>query len=203
MRLIDAISLRSRRHKFDLFMETMRPTADMTVLDVGVDDFGFGESGRCGTLNFFEEVYPWQDRITALGQHEGSTFVERYPAASYVRGDALSLPFGDGSFDVVFSNAVIEHVGRRDAQQRFVDEILRVGRRAFVATPNRWFPIEVHTRAPLVHWLPDRASRRAYDLIRKPWAKENHLLGPRDLAKLFPPQARIVNLGMTLAAIVD
>jgi len=203
MRLIDAISLRSRRHKFDLFMETMRPTADMTVLDVGVDDFGFGESGRCGTLNFFEEVYPWQDRITALGQHEGSTFVERYPAASYVRGDALSLPFGDGSFDVVFSNAVIEHVGRRDAQQRFVDEILRVGRRAFVATPNRWFPIEVHTRAPLVHWLPDRASHRAYDLIRKPWAKENHLLGPRDLAKLFPPQARIVNLGMTLAAIVD
>ncbi len=203
MRLIDAISLRSRRHKFDLFMETMRPTAGTTVLDVGVDDFGFGESGRCGTLNFFEEVYPWQDRITALGQHEGRTFMQRYPAASYVQGDALNLPFGDGSFDVVFSNAVIEHVGRRDAQQRFVDEILRVGRRAFVATPNRWFPIEVHTRAPLVHWLPERASHRAYDLIRKPWAKENYLLGPRDLAKLFPPQARIVNLGMTLAAIVD
>lgn len=203
MRLIDAISLRSRRRKFDLFMETMRPTSDTTVLDVGVDDFGFGESGRCGTLNFFEEVYPWQDRITALGQHEGRTFVERYPAASYVQGDALNLPFGDGSFDVVVSNAVIEHVGRRDAQQRFVDEILRVARRAFVATPNRWFPIEVHTRAPLVHWLPERASHRAYDLIRKPWAKENHLLGPRDLAKLFPPQARIVNLGMTLAAIVD
>jgi len=203
MRLTDAISLRSRRRKFDLFMRTMRPTTDTTVLDVGVDDFGFGESGRCGTLNFFEEVYPWQDRITALGQHEGRTFVERYPAASYVQGDALNLPFGDGSFDVVFSNAVIEHVGRRDAQQRFVDEILRVGRRAFVATPNRWFPIEVHTRAPLVHWLPERASHRAYDLIRKPWAKENYLLGPRDLAKLCPRQARIVNLGMTLAAIVD
>ena len=38
MRLTDAISLRSRRRKFALFMETMAPTAATTVLDVGVDD---------------------------------------------------------------------------------------------------------------------------------------------------------------------
>ncbi len=57
-----------------------------------------------------------------------------------------------------------------------------------------------------MHWLPDAAAHRAYDLIRKPWAKENHLLGPRDLRNLFPLErrsdVRIVNLGMTLAAIV-
>ena len=203
MRLADAISLRSRRRKFGLFLETMRPTADTTVLDVGVDDVGFGESSGCGTLNFFEEVYPWQDRITALGQHEGRTFAERYPGARYVRGDALDLPFEDGAFDVAFSNAVIEHVGPREAQERFVAELLRVAPRVFVTTPNRWFPVEVHTRLPLVHWLPERAAHRAYDLVRKPWAKENHLLGPGDLERLFPPRARIVNLGMTLAAIVD
>jgi SAM-dependent methyltransferase len=203
MRLADAISLRSRRRKFGLFMETMRPTADTSVLDVGVDDLGFGETSGCATLNFFEELYPWPDRITALGQHEGHTFTERYPAARYVRGDALSLPFGDGAFDVVFSNAVIEHVGGDEAQRRFVEELRRVAPRAFVTTPNRWFPIEVHTRLPLVHWLPERAAHRAYDLVRKPWAKENHLLGPGDLEELFPPPARIVNLGMTLVAIVD
>ena len=202
MRLTDAISLRSRRRKFDLFVETMQPTAQTTVLDVGVDDFGFGDIHHCRTLNFFEELYPWQERITGLGQHEGRRFLERYPAARYVQGDALNLPFPDGSFDVVFSNAVIEHVGRRKAQQRFVDEVLRVAPRAFVATPNRWFPIEVHTRAPLVHWLPESVAHRAYDLIRKPWAKENHLLGTRDLAALFPPRTRIVNLGMSLVAIV-
>ncbi|MBA2461962.1 MAG: class I SAM-dependent methyltransferase [Actinobacteria bacterium] len=202
MSLTDAISLRSRRRKFELFMETMRPTPATTVLDVGVDDVGFGENEGCGTLNFFEELYPWPDRITALGQHEGRTFAERYPATPYVQGDALTLPFEGGAFDVVFSNAVIEHVGGRDAQQRFVDEILRVAPRAFVTTPNRRFPIEVHTRAPLVHWLPERVAHRAYDLLGKPWAKENHLLGSRDLAALFPPQARIVNLGLTLVAIV-
>jgi hypothetical protein len=29
-----------------------------------------------------------------------------------------------------------------------------------VTTPNRWFPIEVHTMLPLVHWLPPTAFRK-------------------------------------------
>ena len=204
MRLVDSISLRSRRRKFALFMETMAPTAETTVLDVGADDSGFGERFEgCGTLNFFEELYPWPERITALGQHEGTRFVERYPKVRYVQGDALELPFADGEFDIVFSNAVIEHVGRREQQRRFVEESLRVARRAFITTPNRWFPVEVHTLLPLVHWLPDSLSHRAYDLARKPWAKQNCLLGPGALRDLFPPGARIVNLGLTLVAVVD
>ena len=201
MRLTDAISLRSRRRKLGLFMETIRPTPETKVLDIGADELGFGEAAGCSTLNFFEEHYPWPDRITALGLHPGERFRERYPAVTYVQGDALDLPFGDGSFDVVFSNAVIEHVGDRAAQRQFVEEALRVARRAFVTTPNRWFPVEVHTRLPLVHWLPERLAHPVYDLVRKPWAKENHLLGVGDLQQLFPPDVRIVNLGMTLVAI--
>ena len=203
MRLIDEISLRSRRRKFALFMETMAPTAETTVLDVGADDAAFGEHGRCGTLNFFEELYPWPERITALGTNAGTRFRESYPNVRYVQGDALELPFGDGEFDVVFSNAVIEHVGCRPQQRRFVEEALRVAGRAFITTPNRLFPVEVHTRLPVVHWLPNTLAHRAYDLARKPWAKENCLLGPRALRDLFPPEARIHNLGMTLAAVVD
>ena len=202
MRLTDSISLRSRRRKFALFMETIAPTAETTVLDVGADDSAFGEQERCGTLNFFEVFYPWQERITALGVPEGTRFRQSYPKARYVQGDALDMPFADGEFDVVFSNAVIEHVGGREQQRRFVEESLRVARRAFITTPNRWFPVEVHTRLPLVHWLPDALAHRAYDLARKPWAKDNCLLGPGALRDLFPPEARIVNLGLTLVAVV-
>jgi len=203
VRLADALSLRSRRRKLALFLELMQPNADTTVLDVGVDEVSLGEEGGesgCTTHNFLEEHYPWPERITALGLHDGTRFRERYPHIAYVQGDACSLPFDDASFDVVHSNAVIEHVGGRERQEAFVREALRVGRRVFVTTPNRWFPIEVHTRLPLVHWLPEELSARAYALAGKQWARENHLLTARDLRRLFPVPVRIDNLGMTLVA---
>jgi SAM-dependent methyltransferase len=203
VRLTDAISLRSRQRKLRLFLDEMQPTSETTVLDVGADELAFGEGGGCGTLNFFEELYPWPDRITALGLHDGAGFRERYPAVRYVQGDACALPFGDGEFEVVFSNAVIEHVGGRERQRRLVLEALRVGRRVFLTTPNRRFPVEVHTRLPFVHWLPDAVAHRAYDLVGKGFAKELDLLSPGTLASLFPGRVRVVNLGLTLVAIVD
>ena len=203
MPLVDAISLRSRTRKLRLFLEELRPTADTTVLDVGADELGFGEGDGCGTLNFFEEHYPWPERVTALGLHDGAGFRARYPHIRYVQGDACALPFGDGEFDVVFSNAVIEHVGGRERQRLLVSEALRVGRRAFITTPNRLFPIEVHTRLPLVHWLPDALSHPLYRALGRGFATELRLLSPRSFAGLFPGRVRVVNLGLTLVAIVD
>ena len=204
MRLADAISLRSRRRKLALFLEVMGPTRATTVLDVGVDEVSLGDAGGqsgCTTHNLLEERYPWPERLTALGLHDGARFRERYPQIAYVQGDACALPFADGAFDVVHSNAVIEHVGGRERQEAFVREAVRVARRVFVTTPNRWFPIEVHTRLPLVHWLPEGPAGRAYDLAGKSWARENRLLGPSDLRALFPGPVEIRNLGLTLVAI--
>ena len=203
MRLADAVSLRSRKRKLRLFLDELQPTADTTVLDVGADELAFGEGDGCGTLNFFEELYPWPERITALGLQDGAAFGARYPQIRYVQGDACALPFADGDFDIVFSNAVIEHVGGRERQRRLVSEALRVGRRVFLTTPNRLFPLEVHTWLPFVHWLPDRLSHRVYDLVGKGSAKELRLLSPRAFESLFPGRVRIVNLGLTLVAVVD
>lgn len=204
MRLTDAISIRSRRRKLALFLDEMRPAEATTVLDVGVDEVSHGEGGGqsgCTTHNFLEERYPWPERLTALGLHDGARFRMRYPRIAYVQGDACALPFPDASFDVVHSNAVIEHVGGRERQAVFVREALRVGRRVFLTTPNRWFPVEVHTTLPLVHWLPESLAGRAYDVVGKSWARDNHLLGPADFRSLFPGAVEIRNLGMTLVAI--
>jgi SAM-dependent methyltransferase len=203
VRLADALSLRSRRRKLRLFLEEINPTPETTVLDIGADELGFGEGEGCGTLNFFEELYPWPERITALGLHEGERFRQRHPRIRYVQGDALALPFADGEFDVVFSNAVVEHVGGREQQRQFVSEALRVGRKVFVTTPNRRFPIEVHTLLPLVHWLPEPLSHAGYRALGKGWATEINLLSSRQLRSLFPGRARIVNMGLTLVAVVD
>jgi SAM-dependent methyltransferase len=199
------ISYRSRLRKFALFMEALRPTEWTTVLDVGADEIGFGEDGEFATMNFFEEYYPWPDRITAVGLHAGTNFTTRYPEVDYVRADGCKLPFDDGEFDAYFSNAVIEHVGGEERQRAFVAEALRVSQRVFMTTPNRRFPIELHTRAPFVHWLPESLSNRIYQVLRKPWATEIRLLDAREFASLFPRDAgvRIISLGMTLVAVTE
>ena len=73
-----------------------------------------------------------------------------------VAGDARDLSrYDDASYDVVFSNSVIEHLGPRLADQRLMaNEIRRVGRRYFVQTPNRYFPIEPHFLTPGFQFLP-------------------------------------------------
>jgi len=59
-----------------------------------------------------------------------------------VVGDGRYLPFRDGSFDIVFSNSVIEHISSPEDQQRFADEVRRTGRAYWVQTPDYRFPIE-------------------------------------------------------------
>jgi hypothetical protein len=54
MKLADAVSLRSRRRKLRLFLDELQPGPETTVLDVGVDEVGFGGAGGetgCGTHN--------------------------------------------------------------------------------------------------------------------------------------------------------
>ena len=83
-----------------------------------------------------------------------------YPGVRFVQADARDLPFADGSYDFVHSSAVIEHVGSHARQTAFLRELWRVARRGlFITTPNRWFPIEVHTVLPLVHYLPPSTFR--------------------------------------------
>ena len=74
--------------------------------------------------------------------------------------DGTKLPFNDASFDIAFSNSVIEHVGDWDKQMQFADEIRRVAKYYYVQTPNRWFFIEPHFISPLIHFLPRPVYRK-------------------------------------------
>lgn len=104
------------------------------------------------------------------------------PPFAFVQGDALRLPFRDQSFDLVVSNAVIEHVGDEIAQRRFVAEAQRVGRSWIIGTPNKWFPIESHTSAVFQHYSPRwRARQTAF----------TRLLSRREFRALFSDPVRI------------
>jgi methyltransferase family protein len=193
-RVASRVSMRSRERKLQLFLELFHPGPDTTVVDVGVTNAPFGGGS---SDNFFEALYPWPERITGVGHTELDRFSAAFPAVRAVRADGRELPFADGSFDLGFSNAVVEHVaGGRDGQRCFVHELCRVARRVFVTTPNRWFPLEVHTLLPFVHWLPPgpRARLLPFDDVLDPLTR-------KELAALFPYSVRVINTGMTLIAV--
>ena len=186
------VSLWNRERKMRLFLETLQPDAETSVVDVGVGDTGFStERGVAQTHNFFEAMYPWPERITAVSDVPLPRFKELFPMIRSVTADGRELPFDDDAFDIAFSNAVIEHVGGRDEQRRFVHELCRVARRVFISTPNRWFPVETHTLVPFVHWLPRRARDAVFRAVGQGDWTDVNLLSSRQLVALFPDPARV------------
>ena len=123
-----------------------------------------------------------------------------YPRCHFAAFDGCTLPFPDKSFDLVFSNAVIEHILGAGRQEKFAREIMRVGRSWFVTTPNYWFPFESHYHLPFIQFLPpglQRPYNRAFGThIAKGRLEPLALLSARELQRLFPT-SRIYKVRVT------
>lgn len=137
------ISAHFRRRRMHRFAAELGIGPETRILDIG------------GTPDYWN-LLPHRPRVTLLNTPRARGDVGD---TAWVAGDGRQLPFRDAAFDVVFSNSVIEHVGDAASQKRFADEVQRVGRRYWVQTPNRWFPVEQHLLTPFIHWLPKRWQR--------------------------------------------
>ena len=68
--------------------------------------------------------------------------------------------------DLVISNATIEHVGNFENQIKMCENILKLSKKYFIIiTPNRYHPIEFHTKLPLLHWLPKKIHRNILSIL--------------------------------------
>jgi len=176
---------------YKIFIEKFKPSAETTILDVGVtcdrDNIG---------SNYFEQFYPYKEQITCVGTEDAFWLEERYPGLKFHKVEPHSkLPFKDQQFDIAFSSAVIEHVGNSAAQQKFVDELRRVSKNFFITTPNRWFPVETHTMLPLIHYLPVKWWRKCLALLGYDYyslESNLNLLHRKGLMNLFLNDGQIV-----------
>lgn len=188
--LASRISFHTRKKIFRLFMSAMRPSETMNVVDIGVTS-----DNRYRESNFFEQFYPHKERVTCAGVEDASYLEELYPGIRFIAVTPdHPLPFADSQFDIAFSNAVVEHAGGEEAQRFFVAEVLRVSRAFFVTTPNRWFPVELHTALPILHYPPKPMYRRVLQRLGLGyWSSEEHLnlLDARGFGRLFPPQSSV------------
>lgn len=71
-----------------------------------------------------------------------------------VKGNACEPPSGLGTFDLVFSNSTIEHVGGHSDRKRFAATTRSMAPAYWVQTPYRYFPIEPHWIFPGFQFLP-------------------------------------------------
>ncbi|NWK67404.1 MAG: methyltransferase domain-containing protein [Sediminibacterium sp. Gen4] len=137
-----SLSHRFRQRRFRVFLEMVRSLPKpISILDIGGtlafwEGMGFSEDGVTITLLNLEVQHPLK------------------PCFISITGDATALDFDDQSFDIVFSNSVIEHLYTFEQQQKMATEVQRVGKTYFIQTPNYWFPIEPHWVFPFFQYLP-------------------------------------------------
>jgi hypothetical protein len=153
----DSLTRKMRMQRFDLFRAFLnlyqntpsvrggKDLGPVQILDIG------------GTQKFWEwmEFTDVPDIFITLVNPVAVEVDVRYENFRGVTGDGTNLvDVEDKSYDIVFSNSVIEHVATFENQQKMAREIMRVGKRYFVQTPNYHFPMEPHFLVPGFQWLP-------------------------------------------------
>src|SRR5579884_2043117 len=188
MSAIDSALRRFRTARMRRFVREFGIRADTRVLDIGGTTYNWA-------------LVPVRPRLTLLNMPRALEAIT--DGINWVAADGCALPFGDASFDVVFSNSVIEHLRTFERQQAFAAEVARVGKRYCVQTPNRWFPLEHHLLTPCIHYFPKRwqaplvrrwtvwATLTGIQGERKRFYIEDYLadvrlLGRAELQALFP-----------------
>ncbi len=181
-----AVQLRRRRFAFfqSLLSRLERP---VRILDVG----GTETYWKMMELNPDDQVF-----VTLLNLAQSDVSL---PNVTSIAGDARAMIAKDASFDVVFSNSVIEHVGKYQDQLQMANEVRRVGKRYFVQTPNKYFPLEPHFLFPLFQFLPINIRTLLLRNFRLGWFSKTpdkgkareivesiRLLDKREFISLFP-----------------
>jgi hypothetical protein len=139
-----------RQKRFGLFLQLLKPEKSETLLDVG------------GNPGFWTSHPQPVKRIDTLNVHEVPWFAAANPNHDIrvLVGDGCALAMPDKSYDIGFSNSVIEHVGSWEQQKQFASEIRRVAKFLWVQTPAYECPIEPHYMTPLIHYFPSSVQRK-------------------------------------------
>ena len=93
------------------------------------------------------------------------------------------------SSDLVVSNATIEHVGNTLNQKKMLENVIKLTKKIFViTTPNKFYPIELHTKIPLIHWFPKSIYRKILKFLGLSFyadEKNLNLLSVNELKKML------------------
>ena len=143
---LDVSSRRKKAEKIARLLQLDKYSEPLRLLEIGCGS---------GVIAHFFAMHPnIRCQVSAVDVLDQRVEIDGYQF-QLVQGS--QLPFDDGSFDVVISNHVIEHVGDDSEQLTHLSEIRRVMKQegsAYLAVPNRWMLTEPHYQLPFLSWLP-------------------------------------------------
>lgn len=136
-----SLAERLRLRRWELIQAELPELPEMNVLDLG------------GTLSWWMRAPVRPGHVTVVNLEVND---EDKPWLTAIVGDACQAEslFPGQSFDLVFSNSLIEHVGGHNARRALARCIRSLAPRYFVQTPYRYFPVEPHWVFPAMQFLP-------------------------------------------------
>ena len=181
--IFQKITLNARNQFFNLFLVNNNYSENKSVIDIGSTPSLEKEQ------NTFLQKVKDNPNVTCLSNQDCKILQKKYKnIKKVIIGDAKNTMLENNSFDIVHSNATIEHVGSFEEQVLFVKEMFRISKESiFIQTPNRFYPIDFHTILPFVHWLPKKIHRKILKYLKLDFYAEEknlNLLDIRELKKI-------------------
>jgi len=120
----------------------------------------------CGVGMYVERMAPFGGWVVGLEYDFARAAQAGTRSPRIINSVGELLPFADGTFDLVLSHEVLEHVQDDTQAVREIIRVLKPGGRAVVFVPNRGYPFETHGiywrgryrfgNIALVNYLPRR-----------------------------------------------
>lgn len=211
-RLVDSPSsfgAGARARRWELVQQEFPDLAELRVLDLG------------GTVEAWRRapIQPAEVTVVNLfepGESDSSSLIPVTGDACRAR-EALRAVGAATSYDLVFSNSLLEHVGGHGPRRALADEIHALADRHWVQTPYRYFPLEPHWLFPGLQFLPfairyrlaarwplahSRPASEAAALSEVQWTE---LVGVAEMRAYFPDsrlvRERLAGLTKSLVAV--
>ncbi|MET8156598.1 class I SAM-dependent methyltransferase [Sphaerisporangium sp. NPDC005289] len=199
----DSLGAKARARRWNWFAQSFPDLSEMSVIDLG------------GTAGAWLRAPVRPAHVHVVNLEKPPTELPGWLRADVA--DACELPAAilDTKYDLVFSNAVIEHVGGHLRRQMFADSVHRLAGRHWVQTPYRYFPVEPHFLFPGFQYLPIAVRTsllRRWPLVHTPTSDreaarnivmEVELLSITEMRHYFPSsQIRFERLGGLVKSVI-
>ena len=169
---IDNIIKKKRSEMLNILNKNIKDNDIESFLDVGTTEENELESSNYFVKNFYKIKIKNSISDQEIKNNNFNKFLRKS-----ITSEFLETEIENYKSDLVISSATIEHVGSYENQIKMLENIIKLTNKYFfITTPNRFFPIDFHTKLPIIHMLPKKIHRKILRLINlKEYAEEENL----------------------------